>query len=112
MRANELNTDAINFFKNNGLSKSKEIVKMSAHALVDCGDGSYFHINQLKRLVESWELVKRIGAIQDARNLLDQLRVNGIGFMTLGIQVNGRTAEFRKTQSELEQAIADVEKCQ
>lgn len=72
MKANELNVDAINFFKSSGLLKSKETIKMSAHALVDCGDGSYFHINQLKRLVTSYELVESMGGLENAKKEVRQ----------------------------------------
>lgn len=58
MNAFKLNDDAIKFFKNSGLEKSREVIKMSSHALVDCGDGSYFHINQLKQIVDAFELVE------------------------------------------------------
>ena len=63
MNAFKLNDDAIKFFKNSGLEKSREVIKMSSHALVDCGDGSYFHINQLKQIVDAFELVESYGGI-------------------------------------------------
>ena len=67
MNAFKLNDDAIKFFKNSGLEKSREVIKMSSHALVDYGDGSYFHINQLKQIVDAFELVEKdFGSVEIA----------------------------------------------
>lgn len=46
-----INPDAIKFVDDNGLDKSKDILKMSDDALVDSGDGSYFHVSQLKKAI-------------------------------------------------------------
>lgn len=71
MNAFKLNDDAIKFFKNSGLEKSREVIKMSSHALVDCGDGSYFHINQLKQIVDAFELVESLGGMAMAKDVFD-----------------------------------------
>ena len=72
MNAFKLNDDAIKFFKNSGLDKSREVIKMSSHALVDCGDGSYFHINQLKQIVDAWELVESKGGLIECKKILSR----------------------------------------
>lgn len=46
-----INPDAIKFVDVNGLSKSKDILKMSDNDLVDIGNGSYFHVSQLKKAI-------------------------------------------------------------
>lgn len=76
MSAFKLNDDAIKFFKNSGLEKSREVIKMSSHALVDCGDGSYFHINQLKQIVDAFELVEAWGGIDKTKDRIDWAIVN------------------------------------
>ncbi|MBF6687461.1 hypothetical protein HN258_04850 [Acinetobacter baumannii] len=51
------------FIREYGVEKAREIVAASANALVQCSDGTTFHVNDLKRLVESVELIEELGGI-------------------------------------------------
>ena len=80
--------DAVKYFKKNGLQRSRELVEMGFGF---CGleDGLSFHTEQLKRLVESHELVENWGGLDDAKFALQLVRY----------------------PERLKQAIADVESC-
>lgn len=80
--------DAEKYFKKNGLQRSRELVEMGFGF---CGleDGLSFHTEQLKRLVESHELVENWGGLDDAKFALQLVRY----------------------PERLKQAIADVESC-
>ena len=80
--------DAVKYFKKNGLQRSRELVEMGFGF---CGleDGLSFHTEQLKRLVESHELVENWGGLADAKFALQLVRY----------------------PERLKQAIADVESC-
>ena len=82
--------DAVKYFQKNGLQRSRELVEMGFGF---CGleDGLSFHTEQLKRLVESHELVERYGTADEAKGYLPMLRMG--------------------SYDELKQAIADVESC-
>lgn len=47
-----INPDAIRYLEKHGLKYSEDVVKMSENALVDAGDGSAFHVNELKKAIE------------------------------------------------------------
>ena len=90
MRANE-------FVKRFGLERAKQFVNAdhTAHALVFATTGVSFI--DLKRLVESWELISAFGGIHMAR--ADVMDLDG----------------FEKTSPywvKIKKAIADVESCQ
>ncbi|MBR7715506.1 hypothetical protein [Acinetobacter nosocomialis] len=55
------------FIREWDLEKAREVVAASANALVQCSDGTTFHVNDLKRLVESLDLVKKLGGLQGAK---------------------------------------------
>ena len=80
--------DAVKYFQKNGLQRSRELVEMGFGF---CGleDGLSFHTEQLKRLVESHELVENWGGLDDAKFALQLVRY----------------------PERLKQAIADVESC-
>ena len=80
--------DAEKYFKKNGPQRSRELVEMGFGF---CGleDGLSFHTEQLKRLVESHELVENWGGLDDAKFALQLVRY----------------------PERLKQAIADVESC-
>ena len=80
--------DAEKYFKKNGLQRSRELVEMGFGF---CGleDGLSFHTEQLKRLVESHELVENWGGLDDAKFALQLVRY----------------------PERLKQAIGDVESC-
>ena len=59
----KINSDAINFFKINGFKQSRYIINTSQHPLICFGDGSYFHTNQLKQIVNSFEWVEKFGGL-------------------------------------------------
>lgn len=80
--------DAEKYFKKNGLQRSKELVEMG-FGFCSLEDGLSFHTEQLKRLVESHELVENWGGLDDAKFALQLVRY----------------------PERLKQAIADVESC-
>ena len=84
--------DAEKYFKKNGLQRSRELVEMGFGF---CGleDGLSFHTEQLKRLVESHELVKEHGSIVRAKMYAES------------------TYTAPEVVDRLKQAIADVESC-
>lgn len=55
------------FIREYGVEKAREVVAASANALVQCSDGTTFHVNDLKRLVESLDLVKKLGGLQGGK---------------------------------------------
>ena len=59
----EINSEAINFFKINGFKQSKDIISTSQQPLIYCGDGAYFHINQLKKIVDAFDWVEKFGGL-------------------------------------------------
>ena len=88
--------DAVKYFQKNGLQRSKELVEMG-FGFCSLEDGLSFHTEQLKRLVESHELVEKYK------------RGRGIRFrVRWGMYRYGDTQEFN---DRLKQAIADVESC-
>lgn len=52
------------YIRFSGLDKAKRVVASSANALVQCFDGTTFHVNDLKRLVESVDLVNDLGGLE------------------------------------------------
>ena len=88
--------DAVKYFQKNGLQRSKELVEMG-FGFCSLEDGLSFHTEQLKRLVESHELVEKYKCGRGIR-----FRVRW------GMYRYGDTQEFN---DRLKQAIADVESC-
>ena len=80
--------DAVEYFQKNGLQRSRELVEMG-FGFCSLEDGLSFHTEQLKRLVESHELVENWGGLDDAKFALQLVRY----------------------PERLKQAIADVESC-
>lgn len=80
--------DAVKYFQKNGLQRSRELVEMG-FGFCSLEDGLSFHTEQLKRLVESHELVENWGGLDDAKFALQLVRY----------------------PERLKQAIADVESC-
>lgn len=88
--------DAVKYFQKNGLQRSRELVEMG-FGFCSLENGLSFHTEQLKRLVESHELVEKYK------------RGRGIRFrVRWGMYRYGDTQEFN---DRLKQAIADVESC-
>ncbi|ENQ5875806.1 hypothetical protein ACEPKG_003883 [Acinetobacter baumannii] len=58
------------FIRKYGVGKAREVVAASANALVQCSDGTTFHVNDLKRLVESADLIESLGGYEAAVNEL------------------------------------------
>lgn len=98
--------DAEKYFKKNELQRSRELVEMGFGF---CGleDGLSFHTEQLKRLVESHELVEKNQGLNGARNVLKLLEASLDIGLYHGIDGVDATTEVPK----LRQAIADVESC-
>ena len=85
--------DAVKYFQKNGLQRSKELVEMG-FGFCSLEDGLSFHTEQLKQLVESHELVEKLGGIDAAY---------------------GEAGSYYTNESrmiEISQAISDVESCQ
>lgn len=74
------------FLKDNGLKKCSRIVE----DLIEQGNGSEF-VKDLKRLVDSHELVEQYGGVDEAKDYLPSFRFD--------------------SYDDLKQAIADVESC-
>ena len=89
--------DSVKYFKKNGLQRSKELIEMG-FGFCSLEDGLSFHTEQLKQLVESYELVEKY-----------KNRHGGIRFrIRWGMYRYGDTQQFN---DRLKQAIADVESC-
>ncbi|EHU1664446.1 hypothetical protein A0168_RS14885 [Acinetobacter baumannii] len=59
------------FIREFGVDEAKAVVRSSANALVDCGDGETFHVNYLKRLLESVYLVLEHYTVERAKIYAD-----------------------------------------
>ena len=98
--------DAVKYFQKNGLQRSKELIEMG-FGFCSLEDGLSFHTGDLKRLVESHELVKKMGGLNGAINSLSLLECSlaiGLYHGVVGVNTEAQI-------SELKQAIADVESC-
>ena len=84
--------DAVKYFQKNGLQRSRELVEMG-FGFCSLEDGLSFHTEQLKQLVESYEVIDQFGGLEDATKVCIQLYCKG------------------EDISKLKQAIADVESC-
>lgn len=60
-------SDAVKYFQKNGLQRSKELVEMGV-GFVSLESDLSFHTEQLKQLVESHELVEKLGGLNKAKN--------------------------------------------
>ena len=88
MKANE-------FVKNCGIDSAKSLLKMGSGY---CDIMGYeFHTDELKRLVESWELVESYGGLFEAKIYADS---------------EYRSLSVPQITKRLKQAILDVESCQ
>ena len=86
---------AVEFVKENGIEKCKRILD----DLTDQGHNGDFY-KELKRLVESHELVELTGGLEMAKSVLD-------------IEINAKHYEYDASKvTQLSKAIADVESCQ
>lgn len=88
--------DAVKYFQKNGLQRSKELVGMG-FGFCSLEDGLSFHTDQLKQLVESYELVEKY---KKGRGIRFRIRWGQFRY--------GDTKEYN---DRLKQAIADVESC-
>ena len=87
MKANE-------FVKNCGIDSAKSLLKMGSGY---CDIMGYeFHTDELKRLVESWELVESYGGLFEAKIYADS---------------EYRSLSVPQITKRLKQAILDVESC-
>lgn len=64
------------FIREYGVEKAREVVAASANALVQCSDGTTFHVNDLKRLVESLETIESWGGIENCKELVRRATSN------------------------------------
>lgn len=98
--------DAVEYFQKNGLQRSKELVEMG-FGFCRLEDGLSFHTEQLKQIIESHELVEKMGGLNGAKNNLSLLETSlaiGLYHGVIGVNTEAQI-------SELKQAIADVESC-
>ena len=91
------------FVKENGIEKCKRILD----DLTDQGHNGDFY-KDLKRLVESHELVSNFGGLKRAKRILKKAYTS---FNTM-ISVVWNDKPFQCNIQKLENAIADVESCQ
>jgi hypothetical protein len=113
MKANE-------FVKNFGLDKTKDIINDFENGkykdccldsgLINNLEKSWWDIcvYDLKRLVESYELVVQCGGLEDARSHLESIRFNIATKTWFGQAL----LNWSMYADKLEKAIADVESCQ
>jgi len=87
--------DAVKYFQKNGLQRSKELVEMG-FGFCSLEDGLSFHTEQLKRLVESHEMVESYGGLENAKGKLEYFDWIPSGSWNHAL---------------LSKAIADVESC-
>ena len=88
--------DAVKYFQKNGLQRSRELVEMG-FGFCSLEDGLSFHTDQLKHLVESYELVEKY---KKGRGIRFRIRWGQFRY--------GDTKEYN---DRLKQAITDVESC-
>ena len=86
-------SDAVKYFQKNGLQASKQLVEMG-FGFVSLEDDLSFHSEQLKRLVESHELVEKCGGVDKVKQYLK----------------DGNVFRFEEKPL-MKQAVADVEAC-
>ena len=86
---------AVEFLKKYGINDAKQLISMGS-GTCEIGDGISFHTSDLKRLVESHELVESIGGLDDAQHRLLHLAL----------------IDSHKEMKLLASAILDVESCQ
>lgn len=87
--------DAVKYFQKNGLQRSKELVEMG-FGFCSLEDDLSFHTEQLKQIVESHELVEKLGGLESAKKELQR--------QSILRWINPETERLRV-------AIADVESC-
>lgn len=92
---------ANDFVKNFGWDRAKREVALIGTIAMMCGDNDFN--NDLKRLVESWELVEEFDDLEQAKSWVADMDIE------MPYQVKGSNRRFMK--DELIQAIADVESC-
>ena len=61
--------DAVKYFQKNGLQRSRELVEMG-FGFCSLEDGLSLHTEQLKQIVESHELVERLGGFERAKKAI------------------------------------------
>lgn len=59
------------FIRKYGMDEAKAVIRSSANALVDCGDGETFHVDDLKRLLESVYFVHEHYTVERAKIYAD-----------------------------------------
>ena len=101
MKANE-------FVKRFGLERAKQFVNAdhTAHALVFATTGVSFI--DLKRLVESLELVEKLGGLISSKKYLKFLQSS----VDMGLYHGLDDVDYKTEIPLIKQAIADVESCQ
>lgn len=65
--------DAIEFVKQNGIEKAKQIVELFPLSTFINIDGIGFSIPDLKQIIEAFELVEYCNGLENAKELLDEI---------------------------------------
>ena len=65
--------NAIEFVKQNGVEKAKQIVDLLPMSTLINIDGIGVSISELKQIVEAFELVEYCNGLEDAKELLDEI---------------------------------------
>ena len=97
MRANE-------FVKKFGWDRAKREVALIGTIAAMCCDGGFN--DDLKRLVESWELVEKLGGLNKSKKVAKK------SYDSCSSIISDRTTGFECKWVELNKAIKDVESCQ
>lgn len=99
MKANEF----VKYLKN-GIESAKELMEVRPYMLEEMG----IDLSDLKRLVESWELVEKSQGLNGAKNTLKLLQSS----LDLGLHHGIEGVKAETEIPKLKQAISDVEACQ
>ena len=103
----KINSEAIKFFKINGFKQSKDIISTSQQPLIYCEDGAYFHINQLKNIVDAFEFVDKNNGLNASKNTLKLMQSSN----DIGLYHGINDVDAKTEMPKLKQAIELVEKC-
>ena len=98
--------DAVKYFQKNGLQRSKELVEMG-FGFCSLEDDLSFHTEQLKRLVESHELVEKCGGLDSLKAWAKETKSK----LSLATYFHCNKPPVLIQIENAEKAIADVESC-
>ena len=97
-------SDVIKYFVENGLEASKQLIELG-FGFCSCDGGLSFHTDQLKEIIEAWELVQSIGGLVKAKCNLDSVKYN----LNAGLFYGQEKLNMQAHVERLHDAIAIVE---